>query len=440
MHGCRWSIGSGRSIKVLGEPWLRDKEGAWLPSPQSQGVHSLTLNELMVPNMKKWDKIKVEYLFPVNVANLILETPLFEMVEEDKLLWMDSPHGTYNVKSGYNLLCDFSGKLQSVDTQDDWSSIWKIHAPSKAKNLLWRICKGCLPTRARLQERHVPCPLACPLCDHMMEDDWHVVADCTVSVQARQAANLDMQLLPRIQNARSARDLIFDICSHEDKDTAGMFAMVVWSLWNNRNNKVWNDTNDPGRNLGFKARHLWEDWYVVQQVQHDAAGVNQLQQEIVWQKPILGWYKCNVDAGFHREINKTSISWCLRDHQGRFVMAETTWFDENHSIVEGEALALLEALRAMTDRNMQQVIFESDSKNVVDAVHHYRGGYSEFSCLVAHINNLLASSSNFVVKFIKRQANMVAHTLARAAISYARHCTFETLPRCITPLLFNEMI
>jgi ribonuclease HI len=274
----------------------------------------------------------------------------------------------------------------------------------------------------------------------MMEDDWHVVADCTVSVQARQAANLDMQLLPRIQNARSARDLIFDICSHEDKDTAGMFAMVVWSLWNNRNNKVWNDTNDPGRNLGFKARHLWEDWYVVQQVQHDAAGVNQLQQEIVWQKPILGWYKCNVDAGFHREVNKTSISWCLRDHQGRFVMAETTWFDENHSIVEGEALALLEALRAMTNRNMQQVIFESDSKNVVDAVHHYRGGYSEFSCLVAHINNLLASSSNFVVKFIKRQANMVAHTLARAAISYARHCTFETLPRCITPLLFNEMI
>jgi hypothetical protein len=92
--------------------------------------------------MKVWDKIKVGSFFPLNVANLILETPLFDMVEEDKLLWMDSPHGTYNVKSGYNLLCNFSGKLQGADTQDDWSSIWKIHAPSKAKNLLWRICKG----------------------------------------------------------------------------------------------------------------------------------------------------------------------------------------------------------------------------------------------------------------------------------------------------------
>jgi ribonuclease HI len=94
----------------------------------------------------------------------------------------------------------------------------------------------------------------------------------------------------------------------------------------------------------------------------------------------------------------------------------------------------------MTNRNMQQVIFESDSKNVMDAIHHYCGGYSEFSLLVSRIINLLASSSKFMVKFIKRQANMVAHTLARAAISYARHCTFETLPRCITPLLLNEMI
>ncbi|PNX68366.1 hypothetical protein L195_g064476, partial [Trifolium pratense] len=40
----------------------------------------------------------------------------------------------------------------------------------------------------RLQERHVPCPLSCPLCNHDIEDDWHVLVDCEVSIQARQAA------------------------------------------------------------------------------------------------------------------------------------------------------------------------------------------------------------------------------------------------------------
>jgi hypothetical protein len=32
---------------------------------------------------------------------------------------------------------------------EGWSSIWKIHAPPKAKHLLWRICRDCLLTRSR---------------------------------------------------------------------------------------------------------------------------------------------------------------------------------------------------------------------------------------------------------------------------------------------------
>jgi ribonuclease HI len=103
-------------------------------------------------------------------------------------------------------------------------------------------------------------------------------------------------------------------------------------------------------------------------------------------------------------------------------------------------LAILEAIKAMQHRNLSQVIFETDSKGVAEAIYHFRGGISEFSLLVSHIKNLLLSNPNFSVKFIKRKANMVAHTLARAAISWLSRCTFETLLLCITPLLINEMI
>jgi hypothetical protein len=44
-----------------------------------------------------------------------------------------------------------------------------------------------------------------------------------------------------------------------------------------------------------------------------------------------------------------------------------------------------------------------------------------------------------MVKFIKRQANMVAHTLARVAISWSRRYIVNTLPACIATLLNNEM-
>jgi hypothetical protein len=44
-----------------------------------------------------------------------------------------------------------------------------------------------------------------------------------------------------------------------------------------------------------------------------------------------------------------------------------------------------------------------------------------------------------MVKFIKRQTNIVVHTLARAAIRWVSRCTFETLPLCITLLLNNDI-
>jgi hypothetical protein len=159
MHGCRWSIGNGTNIKVMGEPWLRHKEETWVPSPQVQGVYNITVNELMHPNEKLWDKNKIDSLFDPHVAKRILDIPLFSMIDEDKLVWVDSMYGEYSVKSGYNLCMTISGKFPLSAHDEDWDSLWKIHAPPKAKHLLWRICKGCLPTRTRLQERCVPCPI-----------------------------------------------------------------------------------------------------------------------------------------------------------------------------------------------------------------------------------------------------------------------------------------
>jgi ribonuclease HI len=163
------------------------------------------------------------------------------------------------------------------------------------------------------------------------------------------------------------------------------------------------------------------------------------QQQSIWQAPPHGWFKCNVDVGFHKELNKTSTGWCLRDHTGRFLRAETTWIDGNCSILEGESLALLEALRVLEQRGITHVVIESDSKSVVEAICHLRGDYSEFSFIISQINNILRCNPNFEVKFVKRQTNMVSHTLVRAAISWYRPCTFDSLPPCILTLMNNEM-
>jgi hypothetical protein len=68
------------------DPWLRGQGGAWLPSPQNQGVFNLVVSDLMLPNVNLWDKEKIESLFPSHIANRIVETPLLNMVEVDKLM------------------------------------------------------------------------------------------------------------------------------------------------------------------------------------------------------------------------------------------------------------------------------------------------------------------------------------------------------------------
>jgi ribonuclease HI len=281
----------------------------------------------------------------------------------------------------------------------------------------------------------------CPFCVDVVEDDWHLLVNCPNSIEARRTAGLDDLITSRLSRNTTAAALIFDICSTADRELAGRFATLVWTLWQNRNNKVWQGDQECSRRLGVKAHHYWLEWVQVQNFQHQRAGRgDQLQQQSQWQKPPVGWFKCNTDAGFHDALNKTSAGWILRNNTGNFVMAGTAWYQGKCSIIEGEAMALLEAMKTMEQHGFSHVIYETDSKNVVDAIHNLRMGISEFSSIICNIRNVLVLNPNFVVKFVKRQANMVAHTLARAAIVWASRYVVDILPLCITPLVNNEML
>ncbi|CAJ2678913.1 unnamed protein product [Trifolium pratense] len=74
MNECRWSIEMGTNIKVMKEPWQREKDGIWVHLPQVQSAYNITVDQLMVPNVKMWDKEKIESLFSVDVACCILNT------------------------------------------------------------------------------------------------------------------------------------------------------------------------------------------------------------------------------------------------------------------------------------------------------------------------------------------------------------------------------
>ena len=83
--------------------------------------------------------------------------------------------------------------------------------------------------------------------------------------------------------------------------------------------------------------------------------------------------------------------------------------------LKGEAVALREALPFADANRWDRIVIESDSSTLVQALSSTGHGDSEFYAIVCSINYQLSLHFNFKVKFIRRQVNMVAHTLARAA-------------------------
>jgi hypothetical protein len=48
----------------------------------------------------------------------------------------------------------------------------------EVKNLIWLMCRGCLPTRVRLQDKGVQCPKNCVSCDSSNENLAHICFKC----------------------------------------------------------------------------------------------------------------------------------------------------------------------------------------------------------------------------------------------------------------------
>jgi hypothetical protein len=97
-------------------------------------------------------------------------------------------------------------------------------------------------------------------------------------------------------------------------------------------------------------------------------------------------------------------------------------------------------MKELQQRGFNNVIFETDAQNLVGAIRRRSSGVSEFSTIVNKIKCMLSLFPGFEVKPIRRQANRVAHTIARAALFWSRRHIFDLIPIYIRNFLHNEMI
>jgi hypothetical protein len=94
-------------------------------------------------------------VFSNDIAAAILNMPLYDHVRTDRLVWKVERNGCY-----------YTMRRLCVEELVDVSHLYR---PANWRNI-WRMCRGCLPNRVRLQDKGVACPMNCASCSHAYED------------------------------------------------------------------------------------------------------------------------------------------------------------------------------------------------------------------------------------------------------------------------------
>ena len=128
-----------------------------------------------------------------------------------------------------------------------------------------------------------------------------------------------------------------------------------------------------------------------QRTENDYKGamiVNQQPPEARWTAPPPGFYKINVDGATDGRRSLSSVGAVIRDCRGMVVAARSKVMNGMYEAETTEAIAVEEGDLLASERELNQVIIESDSLSVVHAV-NTSSNIGELGSFIQGITGLL---------------------------------------------------
>ncbi|XP_073019350.1 uncharacterized protein [Primulina eburnea] len=137
----------------------------------------------------------------------------------------------------------------------------------------------------------------------------------------------------------------------------GKAIMIMWGLWKQRNDKLWNNKHCTSAQLVHGALQTLYDWLQAKKrgsqfhptVQRAAPTCKR------WHKPPPHFLKCNTDATMFTNNNTFGLSSVLRDENGEFMACRMQHSPGNTMVKECEVLALLNAITWIKEMNLTKV-------------------------------------------------------------------------------------
>ncbi|KAK7833061.1 putative ribonuclease h protein [Quercus suber] len=136
--------------------------------------------------------------------------------------------------------------------------------------------------------------------------------------------------------------------------------------------------------------------------------------EVGWAAPPPGICKINVDGATAGCGGWSTVGVVIRDSRGMVVAAGCKVLNGDYGAAVTEAFAVDEGVRLAMELELQQIIVESDSVGVVEAINEGNCN-GEFGMIIQGSLELLRSFRSWNVRYLKRDYNRAAHELAQFA-------------------------
>ena len=130
----------------------------------------------------------------------------------------------------------------------------------------------------------------------------------------------------------------------------------------------------------------------------------------------------------------------LRNHEGQYISGKTARFQGSSSVLEAEVVAIYESLKWVEDLCVTEVAIESDSLLGVTAVNKDFLNYMELGTLVQQCKDLLRNRGDISVKFIRKQANKVAHELAKISCVSNSYVVISSPPSYLLETILSDAL
>ncbi|XP_042974637.1 uncharacterized protein LOC122306269 [Carya illinoinensis] len=155
-----------------------------------------------------------------------------------------------------------------------------------------------------------------------------------------------------------------------------------------------------------------------------------------WSTPPLHVFKANWDASIDKMQCRVGVGVVVRDWNGQVVATLRSQRDLFPDPLLAESIVALKAVILCNQLNMQDIILEGDSLNVVQMIKGEEKNWSCTGMIIQDTRTLLKKMKNWSVMHVSRNFNSIAHCLAKDALKLSEESiSLEGVPPCIQHLL-----